>query len=137
MQGASSKAIKIAAHSKHSEELRSPCGDCGVSYKVSNMPRLVDGYHTQFEYTIKYGILWYDVSFVNCAKKKNAASCPAHAQGVAMYSSQVRIPEDLTSPIYQPPSLILLTQHREDANKSVVLLAHTAPRNLITLTSRS
>lgn len=85
----SSKPIRVPKRTKYSEQFRTPCNGCGVSLKVSRTNKLETGKHTQFEYAISKGQIYYDVSFVNCAKGKNADNCPGHDKGLAMDSPEV------------------------------------------------
>lgn len=78
------KPIHVPARSQYTEPLRSSCNGCGTSLKVSKSDQLVGGAQTQFEYTITNGQLWYDVSFVDCAKGESANSCPGHDKGLSM-----------------------------------------------------
>jgi hypothetical protein len=79
----SSSAIHVPARSKHTEAMipNSP-----TSIKVSKTNQLLNGQHTQFEYSITNNQLWFDISLVNCANGQGAANCPGHAQGLAMNS---------------------------------------------------
>jgi hypothetical protein len=83
-QGSSSGPIHIPARTQHSEPFRSACTGCGSSLKISKSDQLVAGHHTQFEYSIANSNLWYDISFVDCAKGGSAADCPGHDKGLAM-----------------------------------------------------
>lgn len=80
--GQSSGAILVPARSQYSDTFRST----GTSVKVSTTNTLIGSPHTQFEYSVVNNTIWYDISFVDCAKGKNASSCPGHAEGVAMDS---------------------------------------------------
>ncbi|KAJ4300916.1 hypothetical protein N0V90_003004 [Kalmusia sp. IMI 367209] len=62
------------------------CTDnCGVVYKVTRSLPITGGQggnQVQFEYSSRAGILYYDISFVDCAKNLgyrtgDAANCPA------------------------------------------------------------
>ena len=86
----SSAPIKVAGRSKYTEPFRTPAAG-GVVFKVSDTDQLVGGAHTQFEYAISNNQLYYDISFVDCAKGDSAASCPGHAQGLSIYSPDVCI----------------------------------------------
>lgn len=86
-QSGSSAAIHVPARSQYSEPLRSTCNGCGTSLKISKTDKLVGGAQTQFEYTITNNQLWYDISFVDCAKDKSADSCPGHDKGLSMIGS--------------------------------------------------
>lgn len=87
-QGYSSGPIHIPARTKYSEPFRSACSGCGSSLKISKTDQLVAGHQTQFEYSIADGNLWYDVSFVDCAKGGSASDCPGHDRGLAMDSPE-------------------------------------------------
>jgi len=58
--------------------------NCGVAYKVATVPELhpfPNGNQVQFEYSTKDGIMYYDISFVDCAKNLghrsgDAIDCP-------------------------------------------------------------
>ncbi|EUC42829.1 hypothetical protein COCMIDRAFT_102510 [Bipolaris oryzae ATCC 44560] len=56
----------------------------GTSLKISSTDSIKNGEHTQFEYSIAGGKIWYDISFVNCAEGDSASACPGHAEGLAM-----------------------------------------------------
>ncbi|KAF3000819.1 hypothetical protein E8E13_006594 [Curvularia kusanoi] len=87
-QGYSSAPIHIPARSKYSEPFRSACNGCGTSLKISKTNELIAGRHTQLEYSIAGGNLWYDISFVDCAKGGSASDCPGHDLGLAMDSPE-------------------------------------------------
>ncbi|KAJ4362621.1 hypothetical protein N0V95_001426 [Ascochyta clinopodiicola] len=87
-QGHSSSSIHIPARTKYSEPLRSACSGCGASLKISKTDHLVGGQQTQFEYSIVGGNVWYDISFVDCAKGESASDCPGHDKGLAMDSPE-------------------------------------------------
>jgi hypothetical protein len=87
-QGYSSQPIHVPARTKYSEPFRSACNGCGTSLKISKTNQLVGGQQTQFEYSIKDGNIWYDISFVDCAKGESASDCPGHDQGLAMDSPE-------------------------------------------------
>ena len=87
-QGYSSPPIHIPSGTKYSEPFRSACNGCGSSLKISRTDQLIGGQHTQFEYSIANGDIWYDISFVNCAKGENASNCPGHDKGLAMDSPE-------------------------------------------------
>ncbi|KAH6642547.1 hypothetical protein C7974DRAFT_430978 [Boeremia exigua] len=87
-QGYSSGPIHIPARTKYSEPFRSACNGCGSSLKISKTNQLVGGQHTQFEYSIAGGDIWYDISFVDCAKGESANDCPGHDKGLAMDSPE-------------------------------------------------
>jgi hypothetical protein len=81
--GHPSTSFMIPARSTHSEEYTGS----STSLKISKSEALVAGQHTQFEYSIAAGQLWYDISFVDCAKGESASSCPGHDEGLAMDAS--------------------------------------------------
>ena len=87
----SSAAIKVPARSQYKEPMRSTCEGCGVVFKVSETDTLEDGKQTQFEYAINNGIIYYDISFVNCASGQSADNCPGHDSGLGIDSPNVRI----------------------------------------------
>ncbi|KAJ8113527.1 hypothetical protein OPT61_g4359 [Boeremia exigua] len=87
-QGHPSGPIHIPARTKYSEPLRSACNGCGTSLKISKTTQLIGGQHTQFEYSIADGNIWYDISFVDCAKGESASDCPGHDKGLAMDSPE-------------------------------------------------
>ncbi|KAH8712148.1 hypothetical protein GQ44DRAFT_742542 [Phaeosphaeriaceae sp. PMI808] len=82
-QSHSSGPIKIAARTQYSEPLR----NTATALKVSKSDQLVAGAHTQFEYSLINNQIWYDISFVNCAKGNSADNCPGHDKGLSMDSS--------------------------------------------------
>jgi hypothetical protein len=77
-------AIQIPARSQHSE----PFSSSPTSLKISNSSQLVGGAHTQFEYSLINNQIWYDISFVDCAKGQSADSCPGHDLGLAVDSNE-------------------------------------------------
>ncbi|PVI01782.1 hypothetical protein DM02DRAFT_524252 [Periconia macrospinosa] len=79
----SSGAKLVPKRTKYTEPVRTSCPGCGVVIKVSKTNQIVNGKHTQFEYTVG-DKLWYDISYVNCAKDKSADNCPGHEKGNAM-----------------------------------------------------
>jgi hypothetical protein len=81
--GQASTSFMIPARSTHSEAYTGS----STSLKVSKSDALVAGQHTQFEYSIAAGQLWYDISFVDCAKGESASNCPGHDEGLAMDAS--------------------------------------------------
>lgn len=87
-QGHSSPPIHVPARTKYTEPLRSACNGCGSSLKISKTDQLVNGKHTQFEYSIADSNIWYDISFVDCAKGESASNCPGHDKGLAMDSPE-------------------------------------------------
>jgi hypothetical protein len=84
----SSAPIKVAGRSRYTEPIRTPSNG-GVVFKVSESDQLIGGKHTQFEYAIANNQIYYDISFVDCAKGESAANCPGHAKGLKMYSTNV------------------------------------------------
>lgn len=82
-EGYLSPPIHISARTKYSEPLRS-----ASSLKISKTNKLLNGKHTQFEYSITGGNIWYDISFVDCAKGESASDCPGHEKGLAMDSPE-------------------------------------------------
>jgi len=76
-------AVHVPARSQHSE----PLTNTGTSLKISKSSDLVAGHHTQFEYSIAGGQIWYDISFVDCANGNSASNCPGHDDGLAMDAS--------------------------------------------------
>jgi hypothetical protein len=87
-----SELIKVKARTKHNRPLELPsCVGCGTVFKVSKTPEIVNGKHTQFEYAIDQAqnMIYYDISYVNCAKGKDASNCPGHALGHAITSPEV------------------------------------------------
>ncbi|KAH7392904.1 hypothetical protein BKA66DRAFT_509926 [Pyrenochaeta sp. MPI-SDFR-AT-0127] len=83
-----SAPIHIPARTQYSEPFRNSCNGCGTSMKISKTNGLVGGAHTQFEYSIVNDQLWYDISFVDCAKGESASDCPGHDLGLAMDSPE-------------------------------------------------
>jgi len=76
-------AVHVPSRTQHSE----PLTNTGTSLKVSNSSELVGGHHTQFEYSIAGGQIWYDISFVDCAQGNSASNCPGHDDGLSMDAS--------------------------------------------------
>jgi len=76
-------AVRIPSRTTHSE----PYTGTSTSMKVSKTENLLAGHHTQFEYSIAAGQLWYDISFVDCANGESASNCPGHDEGLAMDAS--------------------------------------------------
>lgn len=87
-EGYSSGPIHLPARTKYSEPFRSACDGCGSSLKISRTNQLIAGQHTQFEYSIADDNIWYDISFVDCAKGSSASDCPGHDMGLAMDSPE-------------------------------------------------
>ncbi|KAF1844560.1 uncharacterized protein K460DRAFT_365506 [Cucurbitaria berberidis CBS 394.84] len=83
-----SAPIHIPARTQYSEPFRSSCNGCGTSMKISKSNQLVGGAHTQFEYSIVNNQIWYDISFVDCAKGESASACPGHDKGLTMDSPE-------------------------------------------------
>lgn len=83
-QSGSSQAIHVPARSKYTEPMRS---GTAVSMKISKTNQLLGDAQTQFEYVVNNGQVWYDISFVNCAKGESADSCPGHDKGLTMAGS--------------------------------------------------
>jgi hypothetical protein len=81
VEGVPGAPIHVPARSRHSEPYASL-----AALKVSKTDQLIDGQQTQFEYSTKSGKLWYNISFVNCAKGESAADCPGHDMGLAIDS---------------------------------------------------
>jgi hypothetical protein len=79
----SSSAIHVPARSQHIEAMQP---NSPTSLKVSKTEQLLNGQHTQFEYSIVNNQLWYDISFVNCASDNSASNCPGHKEGLSMSS---------------------------------------------------
>lgn len=82
-----SSAIKISAGTTYSEPARSSCEGCGTSMKISTTSSITAGAHTQFEYSVAAGQIWYDISFVDCASGNDASKCPGHKDGLSMRTS--------------------------------------------------
>lgn len=70
--------------------------NCGVVYKVTKTPAITGGQggnQVQFEYSSRDGILYYDISFVDCAKNLgyrtgDASNCPGWDQGLRIDGQQ-------------------------------------------------
>jgi len=75
--------MKVSARDQREE----PFYNTGTALKISDSTELLNGQHTQFEYSLAGGQLWYDISFVNCAQGEGASSCPGHADGLKMWGS--------------------------------------------------
>lgn len=82
-QGSSSAAIHVPARGQYTEAMRS---GSPTALKVSKSNALLAGQHTQFEYSIVNNQMWFDISFVNCAKGQSSASCPGADAGLSMTS---------------------------------------------------
>lgn len=79
--GKQASMIKIPARTQHKEPL--PAYNTNLSFKISKTTQIVPGAHTQFEYTIADGQLWFDISLVDCAKGNSGASCPGWDKGLS------------------------------------------------------
>lgn len=90
-QNYAGSAVKIAAGTKYSAPALS-CDNCGTSMKISKTSTLSSGAQTQFEYTFAGGQVWYDISFVDCAKGNDATSCPGHSEGLVMATADTSCP---------------------------------------------
>jgi hypothetical protein len=94
-----SDPVKVPARSPFRKEIISsydlPKGEkcvdnCGVTYKVSNTKQLTGGRggnQLQFEFTTRMGLMYFDMSFVDCAKNLkyrtgDASNCPSWAEGI-------------------------------------------------------
>jgi hypothetical protein len=78
--------VKIPARHKWSE----PLSDAPTSMKISRTSSIVPGKHTQFEYAINSNQIWYDISFVDCARGSSASNCPGHTDGLGVYANNGR-----------------------------------------------
>lgn len=87
-QSYDSGPIHIPARTKYSEPFRSVCNSCGSSLKINKSNNLISGAHTQFEYSLANGEIWYDISFVDCAKGGSASACPGHDMGLSIDSPE-------------------------------------------------
>lgn len=91
--------IKVPARSPYRRQFKTSynlpgnrvCIDnCGVTYKITKGPEHhggIGGNELQFEYSTKSGVLYYDISFVDCAKDLtyrwgDANNCPSWAEGI-------------------------------------------------------
>jgi hypothetical protein len=84
--------VKVKARTKYTRPLElATCAGCGTVFKASKTPEIVNGHHTQFEYAIDpaQNVLYYDISYVNCANGKAASNCPGHELGHAITSAEV------------------------------------------------
>ena len=72
--------IYVAPYSSHSEPFRSPCSACGVSIKLSRSTS--QSSIVQFEYALNNDLIYYDMSYINCAHGTDASACPAHERGM-------------------------------------------------------
>jgi hypothetical protein len=61
----------------------------GVCLKISVKEQYFGLKHTQLEYTIANGELWYNISFVDCAEGESSAKCPGADGGITMSGSAV------------------------------------------------
>ena len=76
----------IPAGGWHHEQFRIPCDGCGVAFKISRESVLKccdGGNHMHFEYGIRDGMVYYDISFVDCADHVTSGgastkNCPGH-----------------------------------------------------------
>ncbi|KAF2877689.1 hypothetical protein BDV95DRAFT_614802 [Massariosphaeria phaeospora] len=77
------------------------CGNCGTSYKISKTEEIIEMKHVQAEYTFEAGLLYYDISLINCAdlKAKDGSNCPGFEGGLRLAS-----PEASCKPAYCPPN---------------------------------
>jgi len=64
------------------------CEGCATSLKISNTDQIVAGAHTQLEYTITAGQLWYDISLVDCATGQSGQDCPGWDKGLAINTTE-------------------------------------------------
>ncbi|KAH7117696.1 hypothetical protein B0J11DRAFT_468169 [Dendryphion nanum] len=87
-QKGSKGPIQVKARNRYSEPFRTPCERCGVSLKVSRTNQLQSGKHTQFEYAIAKDTIYYDISYVDCAKGNSAKDCPGHEKGHMIDSAE-------------------------------------------------
>ncbi|KAF2470180.1 uncharacterized protein BDR25DRAFT_226664 [Lindgomyces ingoldianus] len=78
----------IPARTLYTEPFRTPCPGCGISLKISTTSSLVGGHMTQFEYAIDTGLIYYDISFVDCAVGQSADNCPGHEKGLRIDSAE-------------------------------------------------
>lgn len=84
--------IFLPKRTKHVEPIQVPnCKGCGTVFKVSRTHELVKGHHTQFEYAVNVtsNMLYYDISYVDCAQGKSGANCPGWELGHAIDSPEV------------------------------------------------
>jgi hypothetical protein len=79
--------VKIPARSQWKQAFNT-CDGCATSLKVSNTDELVAGAHTQLEYTVAGGQLWYDISLVNCAEGQDGAACPGWDKGLSINTTE-------------------------------------------------
>lgn len=79
--GYGTNAIHVPARSQYSE----PFQGTGMSLKVSKSDQC--NQPTQFEYSIVNNQVWYDISFVDCAKGEDASACVGHTEGLTMKGS--------------------------------------------------
>ncbi|KAF2795954.1 hypothetical protein K505DRAFT_323675 [Melanomma pulvis-pyrius CBS 109.77] len=86
-EGYSSQAIYVPARTIYSEPKRAPANG-GVVLKVSRTDQLVGGQQTQFEYATSNNVIYYDISFVDCAVGESAANCPGWDNGLNIGSPE-------------------------------------------------
>lgn len=84
--GKASPAVKIPARSQWKQPINAGEG-LPTSLKISNTEQIVQGAHTQFEYTVAGNSLWYDISLVDCAQGQSGENCPGWSQGYSITSN--------------------------------------------------
>jgi hypothetical protein len=86
-----SDAFTIPARSEFRQEIvTSYAGcdnNCGVVYKIAKEWDFGRGHITQLEYSSRDGIMYFDISFVDCAKNLgyrtgDASDCPTWERGI-------------------------------------------------------
>jgi hypothetical protein len=86
-EGYSSSAIYVPARTIYTEPKRAPANG-GVVLKVSRTDQLMGGQQTQFEYATSNGMIYYDISFVDCATGTTAQNCPGWDMGLNIGSPE-------------------------------------------------
>ncbi|KAF2442795.1 hypothetical protein P171DRAFT_495999 [Karstenula rhodostoma CBS 690.94] len=91
--------IKVPARSPFRKDIvsqydlpknRTCIDNCGVTYKVSKTQKLIGGKggnQLQFEFATRAGLIYFDMSFVDCVKdlryrSGDASNCPSWAEGI-------------------------------------------------------
>jgi hypothetical protein len=87
-EGSSSPPIYVPARTIYTEPKRAPAAG-GVVLKVSRTDQLLGGQQTQFEYAMSNNMIYYDISFVDCATGTTAQNCPGWDMGLNIGSPEV------------------------------------------------
>jgi len=80
--GGAKPMVTIPPGANHSEDIYiSKPGEGGISFKVLKSPKTPD-VPMQFEYTATNGDIWYNLSLIDCVKKKDKGGCAGHDGGL-------------------------------------------------------